>query len=219
MMPTTRALRAGRRTALLLALVLSAPIAAQSVTIEALLPNTVVLKVDGERKTLRVGDNFRGIVLISADSSAAVLEINGERQRLGLNRNVTTNYVAPERRQLDIPRNERMQYITSAEINGRSVRVIVDTGANVVAMNASQATALGIDYRAGVAGNMETASDVVAAWSVNLQSVAVGGIRIENVRASVTEGKFPATILLGMSYLQHVELREADGVLSLSRAW
>ncbi len=209
--------------ALLTLLWVSAPPVAHaqagSVKVEALLPNTAVLTINGQRKTLKAGDSFQGVKLLGADASAAVLEINGERQRLGLNRNITTNYVAPERRQLDIPRNDRMQYITSALINGRSIEVIVDTGANVVAMNARQATALGIDYKAGMRSKLETASSVIDAWMVSLSSVEVGGIRVDNVRATVAEGNYPSTILLGMTYLQHVELRERDGVLSLSRAW
>lgn len=192
---------------------------AGSVKVEALLPNTAVLMVNGQRKTLKAGDSFQGVKLISADASAAVLEINGERQQLGLNRNITTNFVAPVQRQLDIPRNERMQYITSALINGRSTRVIVDTGANVVAMSARHAAALGVDYKAGSRSKLETASATIDAWMVTLESVEVGGIRVDNVRATVAEGDFPSTILLGMTYLQHVELRERDGVLSLSRAW
>ncbi|MEQ8803878.1 TIGR02281 family clan AA aspartic protease [Haliea sp.] len=192
---------------------------AASVTVEALLPNTAVLMINGQRKTLKAGDSFQGVKLLSADAAAAVLEINGERQRLGLNRNITTNFVAPERRQLDIPRNDRMQYITSAQINGRSIQVMVDTGANVVAMSARQASALGVDYRAGMPSKLETASATIDAWMVTLRSVEVGGIRVENVRATVTAGEYPSTVLLGMSYLQHVELREREGVLSLSRAW
>jgi aryl-phospho-beta-D-glucosidase BglC (GH1 family) len=66
---------------------------------------------------------------------------------------------------------------------------------------------------------LETASSIIDAWMVNLQSVELGGIRVENVRATVAEGDYPSTILLGMSFLQHVEMRERDGVLSLSRAW
>ena len=207
----------------LLALFCLAPPAAQaqaaSVTVEALLPNTAVLMINGQRKTLKAGASFQGVKLLSADASAAILEINGERQRLSLNRNITTNFVAPERRQLDIPRNDRMQYITSAQINGRSIQVMVDTGANVVAMSARHASALGVDYRAGMPSKLETASATIDAWMVTLRSVEVGGIRVENVRATVTAGEYPSTVLLGMSYLQHVELREREGVLSLSRAW
>lgn len=193
---------------------------AASVTVEALLPNTVVLKINGARKTLRAGDSHEGVKLISADATVALLEINGERLRLGLNRNITTSYQAPEQRRLDIPRNDRMQYITTALINGNSVRVLVDTGANVVAINSSQAEAMGINYKtAGTPSRLETANTVIDAWTINLAVVEVGGMRVENVRASVIEGSYPSTPLLGMTYLQHVELRESNGVLSLSRSW
>ncbi|PLW81736.1 TIGR02281 family clan AA aspartic protease [Kineobactrum sediminis] len=193
---------------------------AASVTVEALLPNTVVLKINGTRKTLRAGDSYEGVKLISADATVALLEINGERRQLGLHRNITTSYQAPEQRRLDIPRNERMQYITTALINGNSVQVIVDTGANVVAINSGQAAAMGINYKeTGSPSKLETASSLVDAWTVNLASVEVGGIRVENVRASIIEGGYPSTPLLGMTYLQHVELRESNGVLSLSRSW
>ena len=78
----------------------------------------------------------------------------------------------------------------------------MDTGANVVAMNSSHAQALGVDYTAGcprgskppVARSMPGLSP----WSRS----DVGGIRVDNVQATVVEGDFPATVLLGMTYLQ-----------------
>ena len=209
----------------ILALVTALPAARVSaqppvaVQVEALLPNTAVLMINGQRKTLRAGDSFQGVTLVSADARAAVLEIDGKRQTVGLNRMITTQYATPDKRQVDIPRNNRNQYVTTARINGRTAPVIVDTGANIVAMNSGQAERLGIDYRSGSPSRVETASDVVDAWVVNLDSVEVGGIRVDNVRASVMAGNFPATILLGMTYLEHVELQEKDGVLSLSRGW
>lgn len=205
--------------ALLLLALASGRLPAASVTVEALLPNTAVLMINGQRKTLRAGESFDGVKLISADATIALLDINGARQRVGLNRNITTNYVAPERREVQIPRNERMQYITGALINGRNVQVMVDTGANVVALNTRQAAALGLDYEAGMPSTLETASGVADAWVLNLERVEVGGIPVEGVRATVVVGDYPTTILLGMSYLQHVELRERNGVLSLSREW
>ena len=97
--------------------------------------------------------------------------------------------------------------------------MLVDTGANVVALNSAQAGTLGVDYSAGTTARVETASGMVNAWYVTLQSVDVGGIRVDNVEATVVEGDFPSTILLGMTYLRHVKMEETDGVLSLSRTW
>ena len=58
---------------------------------------------------------------------------------------------------------------------------------------------------------------MVAAWSVTLRSVDVGGIAVNNVPATVVEGNYPAMVLLGMTYLRHVKIEENQGILTLSR--
>ena len=168
---------------------------------------------------LKSGQTFAGVTLLEATSEVAVIEINGQRQEVVVSQRITGNYQTPSERQVRIPRDSRMQYQSQAEINGRRVKVLVDTGANVVAMNSIQARALGIDYQSGAPSQVETAAGVVDAWMVTLNSVDVGGIRVNSVRASVIEGSHPATILLGMTFLRHVEMHESDGILLLSRGY
>lgn len=189
------------------------------VEVEALFTNAAVLMIDGERKMLKAGQSYRGVTLVTAVSSKATIEVDGQTRELGVSRHIGTRYENSEPRVVSIPRDARMQYQTTAIINGRSVPVLVDTGANVVALNSAQAGTLGLDYSAGSPARVETASGMVNAWYVTLQSVDVGGIRVDNVEATVVEGDFPSTILLGMTYLRHVKMEEADGVLSLSRTW
>lgn len=193
--------------------------AAPRVEVEALFTNAAVLMIDGERKMLKAGQSYRGVTLVTAVSSKATIEVDGQTRELGVSRHIGTRYENSEPRVVSIPRDARMQYQTTAIINGRSVPVLVDTGANVVALNSTQAGTLGVDYSAGSPARVETASGMVNAWYVTLQSVDVGGIRVDNVEATVVEGDFPSTILLGMTYLRHVKMEEADGVLSLSRTW
>ncbi|MFV0476691.1 MAG: TIGR02281 family clan AA aspartic protease [Parahaliea sp.] len=188
-------------------------------SVEALLPNTAVMVINGSRKTLRAGQSDAGVKLISANAKSAVIEIDGQRKTVKLHDRVSGSYQAPTERKVDILRNAHMQYMATATINGRKMSVLVDTGANVVALNSRDAKTLGIDYQAGKETRLTTASDVVRAWVVNLQYVDVGGIRIDNVRATVSEGAFPETILLGMTYLKHVKMVEAGGILTLSRDW
>lgn len=197
----------------------SAALAAPRIEVEALFPQAAVVKVDGQRKMLRVGEAFRGVTLLAAGSASATLEVAGQQQVHGLTRSVGSSYQAPQKQVVKIPRDARMQYQTTALINGRSMPVLVDTGANVLAMSSVHARALGVPAEEGQPSVVETASGRVKARIVNLQSVSVGGIRVDNVRASVVEGEFPATILLGMTYLQHVDIEENNGVLSLSRVW
>ena len=193
--------------------------ATPSIEVEALLPDTAVLKIDGQRKTLKVGQSFGGVTLIAAYSRTATLEVDGQQMVVGISRRIGSSYQEPKEQVVTIARNAMLQYHTTASINGRQVQVMVDTGANVVAMSSAQAQSLGIDYSAGIPSKVETASGVIPAHIVTLRSVSVGGILVNNVRASVVEGDFPATILLGMTYLQHVKMEEHNGVLSLSRAW
>lgn len=189
------------------------------IEVEALFTDAAVLRIDGQRKMLRVGQSFRGVTLVAAYSKTATLEFDGEPMVLGLSRRIGTNYEAASERVVRIQRDAMLQYQTTVVINGHSMQALVDTGANVVALNSIQARAIGIDYRAGIPARVETASGSVEAWVVTLGSVSVGGIRVDNVQASVVEGEFPGTVLLGMTFLKHVKLQEGNGVLSLSRAW
>ncbi len=189
------------------------------IEVEGLMTDAAVLKIDGERKMLKVGQTFKGVTLISAYSRTATVEVDGQQMVLGISRRIGANYQEPAEKVVTIQRDATLQYRTTATINGRQVSVLVDTGANIVAMNSAHAQSLGIDPEEGQPSRVETASGMVPARVVKLHFVDVGGIRVDNVQASVVEGDFPGTILLGMTYLQHVEMQENNGVLSLIRAW
>ena len=194
-------------------------IAQGQISVEALMPGMVVLTIDGQRHTLRKGATTGGVTLLDANAEEAILEVGGERRRVGVSDRVSGSFTAPGVRQIDIPRNDRMQYQTTATINGRRIGVLVDTGANIVAMNATQAERLGIAPGTGKATRVETAGNTLVGRSVQLDSVDVGGIRVDNVRATVLDGEYPRMILLGMTFLEHVNLQERNGILSLSREW
>ena len=192
--------------------------ATPTIEIEGLMPpNAAVLTVDGERNLVKVGETFRGATLVAAYTRTATLEVDGKQSVLGLSRKVGTNYEEPEEKQVSITRNNNLQYMTTATINGRQTQVMVDTGANIVAMNLDQATRLGVKTEDSRRVMVETASDSIPAWKVKLDSVDVGGIRVNHVDATVVEGTFPTVILLGMTYLKHVKIEENQGVLTLTR--
>jgi aspartyl protease family protein len=208
-----------RNWALMLLLVSVSPAVLAEVEVLGLFTGSALLKIDGQQKLLKVGQQHKGVSLLEADSFKAVLDVNGERATLGISQHISTNYQQPTHTRVTIPTNEHRQYITSAQINGVATRVLVDTGANILALNSGAARAMGVDYKRGIPGRVQTAAGVVSAYRVMLESVDVGGIRVNHVEASVLEGAFPDTVLLGMSYLQHVEIRENDGILVLSRKY
>jgi aspartyl protease family protein len=93
------------------------------------------------------------------------------------------------------------QYWANGEVNGASVRFLVDTGASAVALTPADARKLGVDMAALNYGyRVVTAGGSTRAASIKLASVTVAGARLDNVDALVIE-KGLDTSLLGMSYL------------------
>ena len=112
-----------------------------------------------------------------------------------------------------IAADSQSHYFTGGRINGRSVPMLVDTGATDIVLNSRQADALGIDYRDGAPGMVATASGMTTARQVELREVSVGDITLYGVRATIIDGEFPVQTLLGNSFLQRVDLRQEQGML------
>lgn len=196
-----------------------AAFAEMDVRVSALFDGRAVLEIDGNVRMLRVGQiSPEGVRLVSADARKAIIDIDGKRQSLELSRHIGGSFAAPERISVAVARNANGEYLVAGSINGQQLQMLVDTGANVIALNSKEARRLGIDFRLqGSRSQVQTASGVVDAWSVTLDRVEVSGILVRNVQASVLEGDFPARTLLGMSWLSRVSLRDAVGVLYIEQ--
>lgn len=109
-------------------------------------------------------------------------------------------------------------YWAETEIEGRKLRLLVDTGASAVALTAADASQLGLDVEhLAFTQKVATARGELYAAQVTLPAVTVGGARIENVRALVVRQGMPAS-LLGMSYLGRLSGFEGrDGALIFKR--
>lgn len=188
---------------------------------EGLFKDGAVLNIDGKRRLLKAGQTSpEGVRLLSANPKQAQIEMNGKRHSLGLSKTISSDFSAPAKRQVRVSKLRHNSYYTSGTINGQTVKLLIDTGATSVAMNSKMAKRLGIDYLLhGKKGSVRTASGITKAYSIKLNSVAVGGISVNNVAASVIEGDFPHEILLGMSYLSHVKMEEQQGVLLLQQKY
>jgi aspartyl protease family protein len=108
-----------------------------------------------------------------------------------------------------IMRSADGHYWTQATINGRAVRVLVDTGASVVALTRDDALRLGFMLQAeDFDRTVRTANGEGRAAAVELAHVAVAGARVERVQALVVERGLDHS-LLGMSYLGRLSRFEA----------
>lgn len=186
------------------------------VRVVGLFPDKALVILNGKRHLLEVGGKaIDGVRLVSSDSRKAVISHYGVQKEYFLTRDMGGGIQEPELKSVRINRNNQGQYISQGVINNRSVSMLVDTGANVVAINQFEAQRLGIDYKEGQTVRVETASGVVKGYRVKLDFISVGGIRQLNVEATVLEGGSPEQVLLGMSYLKHVRFSEEGGVMLL----
>jgi aspartyl protease family protein len=103
-------------------------------------------------------------------------------------------------------------YLSDAVINGRSIRVVVDTGATSVALSSETARRLGLRIDAGAYTNrVSTANGVTAGARVVLDEVRIGAISVANVEAIVIKGEALGINLLGMSFLNKLRKFEVGG--------
>jgi aspartyl protease family protein len=97
------------------------------------------------------------------------------------------------------------QFAATATIDGRSVPVIVDTGATAVALSADTARRLGImPPQSAFRLAMSTANGITVAAPVTLNEVRVGSISVRNVAAVVVAGDGLSVNLLGMTFLSRL---------------
>ena len=178
-----------------------------------LFTNKALLQVGGQQKIVSAGETFEGVLLQSATGRGAVVVINGETMNLDLNQSIAGNFKKPERSNLRIFPDARGMYFVKGTINNSSTDFLVDTGATNVTMSGSKARALGIEYKKGKRGMAQTAAAVVPVWQVTLNSVGIGGIKLNNVSATVIEGDKPTDVLLGNSFLRHTDIQQTSSVL------
>ena len=112
----------------------------------------------------------------------------------------------------------RGHFVTTGQVNGASMRFLVDTGASSVALGASDARRLGIDLTRAEQVVVNTANGQTVASRVKLDSVRVGEIVVMNVDAMVHSTEMPFA-LLGMSFLNRMEMQRDGDTMTLKKRY
>lgn len=119
-----------------------------------------------------------------------------------------------EIREVVLERNAQGHYVANGLINGQRATFLLDTGATDVAIPESLADRLRLPRQTG--GFSQTANGRVAVWGTTLNTVQLGVIRLNHVRATIVPSmQADAPVLLGMSFLKQLELIQREGRLTL----
>ncbi len=187
-----------------------------NVAAEAVLGKLVVMQINGKREQLRVGETKGKVKVTDANTSIVTLNIDGEVRKIKVGvASVRSNYSQSKKIER-ISRNAIGMYEVVGTINNRSANFLVDTGATFVSLSLAHAKRLGIDYKTkGRLVQMSTANGVAPAYFIKLDTVSVGGITIDQVEGVVMAGAGMPEILLGMSFLNRVDVSYKAGIMTL----
>lgn len=196
------------------------PAWAQNVALTGIMGQRALLVIDGGAPAvLSPGDSRDGVTLISVESDRAVVELQGRRQSLRVGDQPVSVAAAPgstDHSRVVLTAGPGGHFFSGGQINGASVRFLVDTGATEVSMSAQEADRIGLQYRAGTPVLLNTANGAAQGYKIHLNSVRLGGVEVYNVEAIVTANPMPF-VLLGNTFLTHFQLRQENDSLTLDK--
>jgi aspartyl protease family protein len=196
---------------------------AADVNLNGVVGNKALLVIDGGKpRWLTVGEaSPEGVKLISIAGDTAVFELGGKRQtlKMGQSERLTAG-AAPAgngSQSVSLAADGSGHFVTTGQINGHSVRFLVDTGATFISLSSSEAKRLGINYLAGQRAAISTANGVVPSYKVKLDEVRIGDVTLNNVDGMVHADDSLPIVLLGMSFLNRMEMKRDGATMVLKK--
>jgi aspartyl protease family protein len=208
--------------ALLLLSALSAADAAE-VNLNGVVGNRALVVIDGGKpRWMAIGETSpEGVKLVSVTGESAVIEIAGKRETLtmGQGARLAATAASSGGKSVVLAADAQGHFFTTGAINGGSVRFLVDTGASFISMSSADAKRLGIDYLKGERSFTSTANGVVPTYRVKLDEVRIGDVTLNNVDGMVHPGNALQFVLLGMSFLNRMEMKRDGEKMILTRRY
>jgi len=193
----------------------------RSVSMTGQMGRQALLSIDGAApRVLAVGASAQGVKLLSVSETQAVVEVDGKRQTLRLGEAAVSfgQGASAGGNVVSLSSDSRGHFIANGQINGRGVRMMVDTGATSIAMGEDEAQRLGIAYKDGQKIGISTANGNTTGYRVKLNSVRIGDVEVFNVDATVAPMPMPY-VLLGNSYLTRFQMKRENDTLTLERRY
>lgn len=128
------------------------------------------------------------------------------------NQELTVTQISGGAEEVRLQRNRYGHYVASGAINNQPVTFLLDTGATHISIPGRVARELGLE--AGLRMPVATANGQIEVYSTSLDTVTLGGIELTNVRANINPYMDMDDILLGMSFLKHLNFsQEGDQLI------
>lgn len=166
-----------------------------------------------------IGQTVQGVKLLAVDGDSATVDVQGQRQTLQVGAAPVS--VGKARgdgggQRVVMTADPSGHFMPDGQINGQSVRFMVDTGATTVALGAAEAKRINLKYEHGQRVRMSTANGVSNGYLIRLASVRVGDVVAYDVEAVVSPQPMPF-VLLGNSFLNRFQMQKHNDQLTLEK--
>lgn len=195
-----------------------------SVHTVALFKDKAMLSINGGRaKILKVGESYKGVKLLSASTKEGEIELNGLVELLELNSAIKLSSslgskpASSEGETVQLWSDKNGFFRAAGSINGERVNFLVDTGANLVVLSSAQANRIGLEYKKGQRGMASTASGTAPMYVLSAREISFESIKLGSIEVGVIEGSFPRTPLLGMSFLERLDMNRSGNMMTLKK--
>lgn len=204
-------------------LALSSGVFAQTVALSGMLGGKALVTVDsGAPKLLAAGETYKDIKVISTQGEQAIVEIGGKRHTMRVGEapsSVGANTSGESAgTKIVLSAGSGGHFVTQGQINGRTVQLVVDTGASMVSLSMADAERVGLKYRTGQVVQLSTANGVTPGWRIKLASLRIGDVVVYEVDAIVSTGAMPY-VLLGNSFLARFQMTRINDQMVLEKRY
>ena len=190
---------------------------AQDVGLAGVMGSKAMLMINGsEPQSVAVGQSLDGVKVVSVQGDQVVVEIGGRKRPLRVGQHAIGAAAADGSGKVIMTADNQGHFYTTGTVNGVSVRFLVDTGATMISLGASDARRIGLDFNRGQKGMTQTANGQSAVSKIQLDTVRVGDMTLHNVDALIHQTEMPMA-LLGMSFLNRMEMQRDGSTMTLKK--
>lgn len=190
---------------------------AQDVGLAGVMGSKAMLMINGgDPQAVAVGQSLDGVRVVSVTSEQAVIEIGGKKRPLRVGQHAVGAPAADGSGKIVMTADTQGHFYTTGNINGTSVRFIVDTGASMISLGAADARRIGLDFNRGQKAVSQTANGQAVVSKIQLDTVRIGDITLHNVDALIHQNDMPMA-LLGMSFLNRMEMQRDGSTMTLKK--
>jgi aspartyl protease family protein len=114
-----------------------------------------------------------------------------------------------------LDQNKFGHYVATANFNNIPVDLIIDTGATDVSVPENIAEKIGL--KRGSPMEVMTANGTISVFMTKIDTIELGKITLHNVRANINPHIQDDFVLLGMSFLENLDITQSQGKMVLRK--